>query len=71
MALQYRVRVSLRGVNASGDKNIVTIPVGALIHVVGDADAQCFVAVRWESRDLLVFQQDLSERVVECDESAA
>jgi hypothetical protein len=59
--------VSLRGVNASGDKNIVTIPVGALIRVVGHADAQRFVAVRWESRDLLVFEQDLSERVVTSD----
>lgn len=60
---QYRVRASFRGIHSAGDKkNIVTIPAGAALSVIGTLDLQRFVAVRWEGLDLLIFQEDLAER---------
>jgi hypothetical protein len=64
---QHRVRVQLRGVDTTQCKQIVTIPEGAILRIVGHPDGDRFVTVRWKERDLLVFTQDLHERTTRAD----
>ncbi len=65
---QYRVSVPLRGVAVEA-RDIVTIPEGANLSVVGRSEGQHLVTVRWAGRALLIFEQDLFERTVECNGS--
>jgi hypothetical protein len=57
----------LVGINAADQRGIVTIPPNETLDVVSYSEGDRFLTVRWKERDLLVFAQDLAERVVSCD----
>ena len=65
---QYWVSVSFRGVHATQGNCIVSIPAGATLTLTANQDREPFVTVRWNERELLVFQQDLFERTIEIPE---
>jgi hypothetical protein len=66
---RYRVRVPLRGVDATASEGIMTIPAGATLSIVGHPDGDRFVTVGWGVRLLLVFSQDLLDRTTPYDPS--
>jgi hypothetical protein len=57
---QCRIRATLHAVDAKEGRGFVTIPEGATVIVVGDPDGRHLVPVRWEDRQLFVFEQDLT-----------
>jgi hypothetical protein len=59
---QYRVRLTLRGVNE--EKKFVEIPQGAVLCVLGDPEEGRFIAVQWQTEKLRVFLQDLKDRAL-------
>ena len=64
-ATEYRVSVPFRGVDVTEGNVIVCIPNGAVLSIINGHASNTFVTVRWGTRELLVFEQDLSERAVE------
>jgi hypothetical protein len=56
---QYRIRTTLRAVDAKEGRGFVIIPEDAMVTVTGHPDKRHFVPVRWKDRDLFVFEQDL------------
>ena len=56
---QYRIRATLHAVDAKEGRGFVIIPEDALVSVIGLSDERHFVPVRWNDRDLFVFEQDL------------
>ena len=65
---RYRLGKATRAIHAEdGAKGFVLIPEGADL-IIDSLDKSCrLVKVRWESRMLLMFWQDLLERGVEAD----
>lgn len=56
---QYRVRVTLHAVDATERHGFVQLPKGATVMATGSADASHLVAVSWQGRELIVFEEDL------------
>ena len=61
---EYRVSVPFRGVDVAEGNSIVHIPKGAILSLVKKQVSTAFVTVLWGTRELLVFEQDLSERAI-------
>jgi hypothetical protein len=57
---QYRIGTTLHAVDAKEGRGFVTIPAGSMIIVTRDPDGRHLVAVRWQDRELFVFEQDLA-----------
>ena len=64
-AAQYEVSRPFRGVDVAQANAIVSIPKGAILRLVQRQAANTFVTVRWDQRELLVFDRDFCERAIE------
>jgi hypothetical protein len=68
MGSRYRLGKATRAIHAEdGTKGFVLIPEGADLIIESLDGSGRLVKVRWESRILLMFWQDLLERAVEAD----
>lgn len=66
MPLQrYRIRATLRAIDAKEGRGFVIIPEDSMVSVIGHPDERHFVPVRWNHRDLFVFEQDLTSSAQE------
>ena len=63
--MEYRVSVPFRGVDIGQDNAIVNIPIGTILRKINRQALSTFITVWWDTRELLVFERDLSERAVE------
>ena len=61
---EYRVSAPFRGVDVAEGNSIVNIPNGAILSLVNKQAGNTFITVLWGTRQLLVFEQDLSERTI-------
>ncbi len=63
---KFRLAQPVRAVHArDGQKGFVLLPEGAVLRVDSEHDDNRIVRVSWESRELLVFAEDLVSRGVE------